>query len=431
MTSSPRFFAHPFLVVISAASLTLLVAHSDGSEKQRASETSGVSAGATAHDAGVVSDKPLAAFQSELLDIAFQTATKFPIRPHVVTRSRMQDEVAGTCFELDQPKRALHYIENIADWRRGKGYADFAYYCARHGDSPQVQTYLDRALDVAKSWSKEEDAQEWQADRIRTTIAKTHALLGNFAKADELSAGALDSEMARVDAAKAERMTAESFDSECDLLAGILAHGTFDQQKAALETCAQMFNRFYADIDRRKRAEDMIESSWSKLPLGVRVELLIELTEFALEHHDAKKAADVLDESLALVESAPWLPEDHLALTARLAGLRSRAGDAERARAEADATLAAYRSDREKIASFRRGEALRPLAEAYATMSDKKASLAMYKTIVEEGSANPNARARAENLAATCRSMARQRVEPDAELMARIKEIYDGLKDPW
>jgi len=139
----------------------------------------------------------------------------------------------------------------------------------------------------------------------------------------------------------------------------------------------------------------------------------------------------LLDESLALVESAPWLPEDHLALTARLAGLRHRAGEAERARAEADATLTAYRSDREKIENFRRGEALRPLAEAYATMGDKKASLAVYKTIAEEGSVNPNARARAENLAALCRSMARQRVEPDAELMARIKEIYDGLEDPW
>ena len=57
--------------------------------------------------------------------------------------------------------------------------------------------------------------------------------------------------------------------------------------------------------------------------------------------------------------------------------------------------------------------------------------LAVYRTAIEAGSENVNARPRAEDLSATCRSMARYDVEPDAELWARIEGIENGLTDPW
>ena len=55
----------------------------------------------------------------------------------------------------------------------------------------------------------------------------------------------------------------------------------------------------------------------------------------------------------------------------------------------------------------------------------------MYKTAVEEGTANPNSRPRAEDLTATCCSMALSAVEPDKELWAKLKQIYEGLGEPW
>ena len=64
-------------------------------------------------------------------------------------------------------------------------------------------------------------------------------------------------------------------------------------------------------------------------------------------------------------------------------------------------------------------------------MGDTATALSAYKRAVEEGVENPNSRPRAEDLSATCLSMAVHGVEPDAVLWTRIRQINDGLGDPW
>ena len=88
-------------------------------------------------------------------------------------------------------------------------------------------------------------------------------------------------------------------------------------------------------------------------------------------------------------------------------------------------------AERERIAPIFRASALRPIAETYQSMGDNAAALALYKRVVEEGANNKNARPRAEDLSATCRSMALNAAEPDSELWARLREISAGLCNPW
>jgi hypothetical protein len=57
--------------------------------------------------------------------------------------------------------------------------------------------------------------------------------------------------------------------------------------------------------------------------------------------------------------------------------------------------------------------------------------LKLYRRAAEEGIQNPNARPRTEDLVATCLSMARQDVQPDAELVRRLRATREGLADPW
>ena len=99
--------------------------------------------------ANLPQDKPLAAYQNELFDLAFETATMIPIVPHIKDRSKAQEAAVTLCFKLDQPQRALRYIEKIGNWRRGSGYADYAFYCAQHGVTNEVQHYLDFAEQIA------------------------------------------------------------------------------------------------------------------------------------------------------------------------------------------------------------------------------------------------------------------------------------------
>ena len=59
--------------------------------------------------------------------------------------------VVAASLELDQPLLALVLLKNIGNWRRGAGYGDLAFYCARHGYTGEVQQYLNLAVQISES----------------------------------------------------------------------------------------------------------------------------------------------------------------------------------------------------------------------------------------------------------------------------------------
>jgi hypothetical protein len=138
-----------------------------------------------------------------------------------------------------------------------------------------------------------------------------------------------------------------------------------------------------------------------------------------------------LDETQLSVAGGRWLPELRVPLLARLAAIRHRAGDQERARREADQALALFEEQRDEIVDIWRAGALRPLAEALHAMGDTGAALATCGKALEEGVKNPNSRPRAEDLTALCISMAVHGIEPDALLFSRMRQICGQLSDPW
>jgi tetratricopeptide (TPR) repeat protein len=372
-----------------------------------------------------LTDKPLAAYQNELLDHAFETAAVIPVKPHIKDRARAQEKVVEASLELDQPLRAHSLIERIDNWRRGTGYCNLALYCARHGYTSEVQQYLNLAVQIS------EFAEDWRRDQIRVKIANTYAWMGQTMQVDQFGTGVVDSESGKVAVVKTMIAGEDHFDEQMNALDALIAPGNFDIVENALKACANLFNRFYDDAGRRFLAEEKMKTSWDKLPIFKRVELLTELAGFALDHTDQVKALELINEAQQFIDSAQWRQEHRIPMISKLVKLRFRAGDRQKARTDADALLALFDSQRDKIVNIYRAGALRPLAEAYQSMGDTAAALAVYKRAVEEGVENPNSRPRAEDLSATCCSMALHGVEPDAELWTRIRQINDGLGDPW
>ncbi len=372
-----------------------------------------------------LTDKPLAVYQNELLNHAFETAAAIPVKPHIKDRSRAQEKVVETSLELDQPQRALSLIEKIDNWRRGSGYCDLAFYCARHGYTGEVQQYLNLAVEISES------AEDWRRDQIRVKIANTYIWLGQTRQADQFETGIVDSESGKVAGVKAMIAGEDHFDEQMNALDVLIAPGNFDIVENALKAYTNLFNRFYDDAWRRSLAEEKMKTSWGKLPIFKRVELLTELAGFALDHTDQAKALELINEAQIFMDSAQWRPEHRIPMVSELVKLRFRAGDRQKARTDADALLALFDSQSDKIVNIYRAGTLRPLAEAYQSMGDTAAALAVYKRAVEEGVENPNSRPRAEDLSATCLSMALHGVEPDAELWTSIRQINDGLGDPW
>ncbi len=381
--------------------------------------------------AQVLADEPLAAYRIELLDLAFQAASALPLRPHVKSRSQAQDAVVAASLELRQPARALGYLEQIENWRRGACYADLAFYCAQNGHAASVQPYLDLARQLSDN-PTEENPQSWQRDRVRVKIARTHALLGQTRLAAEFQAGVVEAESGKVDAVEATFLAPDAFEAELASLDAILAGSSFDQARNALDACAQLFHRFYDDEARRGRAESRIKTSWEgRLPSMIRIDLLMQITRSALDHGDEGKALELVNETRALLESSNVALEYRLPLQARLAALRFQAKDEGTAKRELEEALATYDAQRETIVNVFRARTLCPLAEAYQALGEPTSALALYKRTVEEGSQNPNSRPRAEDLSATCLSMALRGVEPDAHLRKRLADLCSQLGEPW
>lgn len=418
MKQSPKFFLITLLsLAVGAAAFTV----SSGS----APRTDGVQA------VEALQDESLDDYRLRLLDVAHGAASAFPTFPHAKNRARAQEEVVVACLELDQPRRALQYVERIDGWRRGHGFADLGLFCARQGADPdQARHFLRVARAVAERPLEEED-QDWQRDRIRSKMAAAYLLLGDTERAEELSAELEVSEQGHLQVVEASLRGEDAFDEQMEAAERVLAKGELDASRNVLQVCVRLYERFYEDEARRERIESLVDGTRSKLPLMVSIEVTAEFTESALEHGDRDRALALLEQASELMAAVRWNAEYGVPLQARLAALRFRAGQEAAGLAEAEDALELFERDREDLVSGFRAGAVRPLAEAYLAMGDRDTALALYRRTVEEGAVNPNARPRADDLVATCCSMAVHGVEPDDELWERLLELREGLVDPW
>jgi len=211
----------------------------------------------------------------------------------------------------------------------------------------------------------------------------------------------------------------------------LIASGDFEVTKNALKTYTMLFGQFYDDTTQRTLIEEKIKTSWNRMPGFVRMELLMKLSEFSLKHNNPQEAVRLINEAQAIIDTGQWPPEDYIKRKSKLIVLRFRAGDKQKAKADVEILRALFNEKTEKIINIYRAGTLRPLAEAYQSMGDTKTALSIYKQAVKEGVENPNSRPRAEDLSATCCSMALYAVEPDDELFAKIHQIQKGLGQPW
>lgn len=367
----------------------------------------------------------VAPYQTELLDVAFESVTKMPVEPHIKDRSRVQGEVITAALILDQPVWALEHIPQIDNWRQGEAFSNLAFYCAQNGMPLRADTYIQKA----KSFI--EQAEDWRRDRIKTRVAQTYILLGKPEEAQALNQGLVDSETGKVESTQAKSTTEKSFDERVKQFDALIATGNFDIVRNGLMAYARLYGEFYSDPDKRSMIEQKIKSAWGKIPYNIRIEMLSILAEGALKHDDKAQALSFVDEAKEFLDSDRWRPEHKVKLMAIVIKLRHRAGATDQALEEAQTMEKYYQDERERIINIYRAGALRPLAEAYHTIGQPAKALEIYRMAVDAGVENPNARPQAEDLASTCASIARQGLEPNAVLWKRIQEVNEGLKAPW
>jgi tetratricopeptide (TPR) repeat protein len=426
--SRPNLPGRPGLLALGAAACLL----SGGSLAQQAADAPlAQTEPVKALESAAPSDADLAPFRAQLLELAFDAASAMPTKPHVKSRSQAQESVIGACLELDQPARAQAWIERIENWRRGTAWADLALHCIRKGErGAHIERFLERAY-VESEAPEEEIGQSWRRDRIRAKLALAHGLLGQRAESMMFRAGLENAEAARLAVFEAERATDEQFHALIETLDEAARIGDFSMTQYALDASAALYKRFYSNEARRTKIEERVEVYWRAAPFGLRIDVLLGFADAAYEHGDRNHALAVLAKTLEQINSARWTPMDYSPVMGRVAAAFQAVGEPVKASECVRAAIDKFEAEREQIWNFERGAALRPIAEAQAALGDTASALATYRRAVEVGAENPNARPRAEDLAATCSSMARAAVEPDAKLFERLRAIRAGLQAPW
>ncbi len=383
----------------------------------------------TSHVAQPATDQSIQKHQIELLDLAFNTATMIPVHPHIKDRSLAQQKVVEACIKLGQIKKAEMYIRKIENWRKNLCYATIAFYYAQKDQSAEAEYYIRLANVIDK------DVTEWRRSRIMALIAQAYARLGMSQKATEYQAGLEEAELGKVDTAHAMIASEDSFYLQIQRLDELISKGVYDITKNALDSYAQLFNTFYNSLERRTEIETKIEQIMNdkqiRIPLFVKMDVYEKMAKLALEKGDNIKALAFINIMQTLFESAQWPTDKHVPRLAKLAELRYKAGDKEKAIKDLESAHSVYKSKGNKIVNIWRAGALRPLAQSYKIVDNSEASLLVYKKAVEEGIVNPNSRPRAEDLSATCSSMALYAVQPDEKLKKRLYEIHEELGSPW
>ncbi len=183
--------------------------------------------------------------------------------------------------------------------------------------------------------------------------------------------------------------------------------------------------------DYRTQLEEKIKQSWGPLPVIFRIDLLRQMAQAGVEQREFPEALRLAEEAAEVLKQHVWPAETELPLRASLAAIRYQAGQKDSALQEAANSEKLYEAKRGSIVNIRRAGVVRAFAEAYQKMEQPAAALGLYKKAVLEGIENPNSRPRAEDLSATCRSMALCAVEPDSELWGQLRRIYKDLGHPW
>ncbi len=376
-------------------------------------------------------ERPVTASQLALLDLAFRVASSVPVEPHVKSRSRAQESVLVACHELGLHTKALELAPRIDNWRRGVAHADLAVHLAKSGSGADARHHASLALAIGEDLVKSPSGQEWRRDRIRAKVGCAMLLLGDATKSAEVTQGLAESELAELFATRAGACGDGDLAALESAIPRMVETGNLDVARAGMVAAAVLVDRFHDDSVRREQYLRFLGEQRAKVPAAVWFEIQLRLVTDALQRGDRGRALVLLDGAAGTLASNRWLDEDRIAGLGRMAVLRARCGDLAAARSGAAFAMREYDAHEAAIVDIWRAKALRPVAEALVSCGDLAEAAACYRRAVDVGTRNPNSRPRAEDLVATCLSMALCGYEPDNELMQRMEAVAGGLGAPW
>ncbi len=369
--------------------------------------------------------EPVAPWRRSLLREGFDVASQIPVEPHAKDRARAQEQVAQVCLDLGLMDEATECAGRMDGWRRCDVYALIGLKYAASGDAARARLMALRALDYPA------DIEDWAKDMVATQAARVYLMIGDEPRALETMKGRAAAELAKFEVARVASADAAQLDSHADAFDRGIATLNFDLARSGIDGYSALLVRVIDDAPRRDRALKALEAAITGLPIDLQVSVNADLAVSLHEHGQPALAAQFLNRAAELNKNTTFLTQDLAPYGVIVAKARLRTGDAAGARADLERLRAQYDAHSEEIVNLRRAQSLRALAEGFALIGDRDAAVRCQRDALEAGTINPNSRPRAEDLSATCASIALAGIEPDASIRQRIERARAGLADPW
>ncbi len=360
-----------------------------------------------------------------LLNEGFAIASMIPRHPLGPDRGRAQETVVIAAMDAGFLELAELQAHSIEGWRRGQALARIGQRHAAAGDLARARECVNDALGVA---AKE---TEWKKERISVEAASTLAVLRDDAEADRVAAGATPAELGKLTVARTALVDPSALDALTAQFDRDIATLNFDLARNGIDGYIVLLERSRHDAVRATRSLAALDAAIPGLPMDLQVTTRIRLARLLARLDRRDEAAAQLAQAEQTLASTTFLPEDVIPLSASVARCRRDLGDAQGARKALDRLRDQFPALREGIVDLRRAASMRALAEGYCELGDLAAASACYTQALTEGDHNPNARPRAEDLSATCASMARVGYAPSPTQCTTIAEITLRLVDPW
>lgn len=368
---------------------------------------------------------PAAEWRRSLLAEGFDVASQIPVEPHAKDRARAQEVVVKACLELGLTEQAVRCVEGMSGWRRCEAFALVGLKLAASGSPDRARLMALQALDFPA------DIETWARETVSTQAARIYLLIGDETRALETLKGCPPTELAKFEAARAASVDADRLDAQADAFDRSIATLNFDLARSGIDGYMAYLVRVLDDAPRRERALKALDAAIKGLPLDLQVSTDAELAVSLHAHGQPALAARYLERAAQLNATTKFLAEDLAPFGVIVAKARVRMGDMAGARADLVRLRAQYDAHSEEIVNLRRAASLRALAEGFALVGDRDAAVRCQRDALDAGCINPNSRPRAEDLSATCASIALAGIEPDASIRQRIERARAGLADPW
>jgi tetratricopeptide (TPR) repeat protein len=360
----------------------------------------------------------------EALEWAFRFASA--IDPDPKDKARAQESVIRDAAAAGRLDMALDWVERVDGWRQAVLFADLAAECAKTGRKEDARGLVGRAEAVRAG------IRGWQNPRISAHVAQALANLGEIEQSRRIAADLVAQDgqqyLGRAVATIATGLAVNGdIEGARDELAKLA--DSHDLYETWWRTAAYISLAREDGLPAKQRSSFLIEARRSADGIDgwKRAEALASIAEELIRLGEVKQARKTLREADSLI-----LPlSDEISVKALLLTSLARpwalAGD------EAHSRELLVRAEPlvPNALNVEQPAVWATVASGYVTLGDRREASRLYGEALTAAGALVNARPRALAVVAVCRSMGREELAVDAATGETLRELFDGLGDPW